>query len=39
MPLHVSESSIKSHLFNVYRKLEVRDAAAAVAVAIDQSLL
>jgi DNA-binding NarL/FixJ family response regulator len=37
--LHVSESTIKSHLFNVYRKLEVRNAAAAVAVAIEQSLL
>lgn len=37
--LHVSEATIKTHLLHVYAKLEVRDRAAAVAVAYERGLL
>ena len=37
--LWVSDQTIKFHLRNIYRKLEVRDRAQAVAVAIRQGIV
>lgn len=37
--LYISEATVKTHLLHIYEKLEVRDRAAAVAVAYQRGLL
>ena len=36
--LHLSEETVKSHLRTLYRKLEVADRSAAIAVALREGL-
>lgn len=37
--LHVSQATIKTHLVNVYRKLDVNDRTSAVTTALDRGLI
>jgi len=39
LELHLSEATIKTHLHNLYEKLDVSDRAAAVATAMRWGLL